>query len=54
MMIEKTQTGRRETLPAGDLIEAEEYEALLLARLRAEYERLRERTASVVDLDTPF
>jgi BMFP domain-containing protein YqiC len=62
MVVGNVGTDRRDSprsvASSADLVGREEYEALLLERLRAEYERLRARTASVVvkplDLRTPF
>lgn len=62
MVVGKVGTGRHDSsrgvAPSADLVDRDEYEAMLLERLRVEYLRLRERTASVVveplDLRPPF
>jgi hypothetical protein len=62
MVVGKVGTDRhdspRSVASSADLVDREDYEAMLLERLRAEYLRLRKRTASVLieplDLRTPF
>lgn len=62
MVVGKVGTGRHDSsrgvASSADLVDRDEYEAMLLERLRVEYLRLRERTASVVveplDLRPPF
>ena len=62
MIVDVVETARHDS-PRGEahpaeLVDRDEYEALLLERLRAEYEWLRDRTARPIteplDLWTPF